>query len=53
MSVFDLLKGSNEYPIVFIGSGISKDMFKNFQVGQNYWNHFGIKLTKMMTFMLI
>ncbi|MEK3722331.1 SIR2 family protein [Paenibacillus sp. FSL H8-0034] len=42
MSVFDLLKGSNEYPIVFIGSGISKRYVQEFpswpELLESFWN---------------
>lgn len=33
----------NHYPIIFIGSGIEKDILKTFQTGPLFWKTFGTK----------
>lgn len=44
MSVFSELVKTNTYPIVFIGSGISKRYLKNFpswlELLEQFWNEF-------------
>ena len=42
----DNLINENEFPVIFIGSVLLKDILKTHQLGTNYYRNYGKKLIK-------